>query len=120
MVTPEDILESARRLFRGTSEVDYRNAASRAFYAVLHKCQDTVDLASPFAGGTHEKFIKDLEGNRPTLNLAYILRQCKNIRVEADYHVKESFSKKRAELVFEYADSIDTCLNDLRTKGLTK
>ena len=44
-VTPQSLLEAAQTLGRGEAEVDWRNAASRVYYAAYHRwrrgCNET-------------------------------------------------------------------------------
>ena len=37
-VTPEVLLQAAAALGDGNQEVDWRNAASRGYYAAFHRC----------------------------------------------------------------------------------
>lgn len=44
-ITPDELLQTADELGQGVRESDWRNAASRAYYAAYHAC-------IPFAYGT--------------------------------------------------------------------
>ena len=38
-VNPKQLLDAAHELAEGSREVDFRNAASRAYYAAYHRCR---------------------------------------------------------------------------------
>ena len=55
-VTPEELLDAAAKLERGNSEADWRNAASRAYYAAYHRCRGMAQderLSVPDGGSHH-------------------------------------------------------------------
>ncbi len=63
-VTPRELLDAAAALGRRGSEVDLRNAASRAYYAAYHQCrrlaQDLRLRPAPGAGSVHRRVIDTL------------------------------------------------------------
>lgn len=110
-VTYQHFLDSAKVFLSGLSEIDYRNAASRGYYAAYHIClklgkryPDFIDDKS----GVHEKLITKLEGARDhnIKAIGYILRVCKNSRKKADYLLEDKFSKQEAELTIIQAVKI--------------
>ena len=96
-VTPNALFEAANVLGNSESEVDLRNAASRAYYAAYHQCrplgQGLSLPSSPDQGGVHRKLIDTLTGasNRKLKSLGYRLEQCRKLRVMADYVIGSEF-----------------------------
>ncbi|MEH6566958.1 MAG: hypothetical protein V7756_16675 [Halopseudomonas sp.] len=106
-----DFLASAEAIHASSSgEVDYRNTASRAYYAAYHFAVDSagsVGAAQPlasFVGGTHE-CLREFYANpaskdvlcRRRQSVGYMLRQAHEIRCLADYRLDEGFDSAMAE-----------------------
>lgn len=111
-VSAEDFIHSATLLHsKGSQEMDWRNAASRAFYGTLHcaevflKTQGLKDLSSHLRMGTHERIIEQLSASELTSGkaLAYILQDMKRRRVIADYRIEEPFQEADASLQLKTA-----------------
>ena len=108
-VTPEVLFDAAAALGCGNSEADWRNAASRAYYAAFHRCRSVAEdarLTFPERGSVHAGLIDVLTHNlNPSSlrSLGYMLAQCRSRRVEADYRIHEDFPRNLAETVL--ADS---------------
>ena len=110
-VTPNELLDAAKVLGRGEAEVDRRNAASRAYYAAWHRCLPigrSVGLSAQPGQGMHQQLIGTLTGNRnPALkSLGYMLRQCRDLRVEADYEIETDFPPEDARTVLTQCEKI--------------
>ena len=96
-VTPRELLEAAAALGQRGSEVDLRNAASRAYYAACHQCRRLArDLRlrpAPGSGGAHRRVIDALTASqdRKLKGLGYMLEQCRKLRIAADYHIEAEF-----------------------------
>ena len=110
-VTPNALLEAAKALGRGAAEVDRRNAASRAYYAAWHQCLPigrSVGLSAQPGQGMHQQLIGTLTGHRnPTLkSLGYMLKQCRDLRVEADYEIETDFPPEDARTALEQCEKI--------------
>ena len=87
-VTPTEILEAAKGFANGNSEVDWRNAVSRAYYAAYHRSMLIVEGLG-FAiegGGVHRMLVDTLTENRnPNIKaVGYMLEECRRYRVRAD------------------------------------
>lgn len=102
-IKEEEFLTSAENLITRSDEVDFRNAASRAYYSAFHAAKTLIDrhiVSSSFAGAniTHAQLILDLEndGNQQIQVIGSLLRKCRSERVKADYRLKMSFIKNRA------------------------
>ena len=104
-VTPEILLDAAVALGRGNSEADWRNATSRAYYAAFHRCSSVARdarLSVPETGSSHMGLIDVLTHNlRPSAlrSLGYMLEQCRQRRVEADYRIDQDFTRGLAQTV---------------------
>lgn len=104
-VDPETLLHAAVVLGRGKEEVDWRNAASRAYYAAFHCCRAVAQQARlpvPESLSAHAVLIDALTQNLnpPSLKgLGYMLEQCRKRRNEADYDIHQEFPRQLAETV---------------------
>ena len=110
-VTPNALLDAAKALGRGATEVDRSNAASRAYYAAWHRCLPigrSVGLSVQPGQGVHQQLIGTLTGDRnPTLkSLGYMLRQCRDLRVEADYEIEIDFPPEDARTALAQCEKI--------------
>ena len=109
-VTPNDLLEAARDLATGNREVDFRNAASRAYYAAYHRCKP---IAKGFglrtsARGVHSDVIDALSvATKPApKQLARLLRKCRTLRSKADYRTDQNFKRSEVETSVRHAERI--------------
>ena len=111
-VTPRELLEAAGALGQRGSEVDLRNAVSRAYYAAYHQCrrlaQDPRLRPAPGSGGVHRWVIDALTGSqdRELKSLGYMLEQCRKLRVVADYDIDEVFPPRRADIALAQCKNI--------------
>lgn len=99
-VTAREILDAADELAGGKREVDWRNGASRAYYAAFHRCRQLAvaeRLAVAQTGSAHVALIDAFLANlnpAPLKRLGFMLRGCRDRRADADYEVEASFSKQ--------------------------
>ncbi|MHB1949143.1 MAG: HEPN domain-containing protein [Gammaproteobacteria bacterium] len=122
-VSNRDFLLSAQSLITNRNEIDFRNAASRAYYAAFHGAKSLIDNGivelskNPIRKnkGTHEKLILDLhESNDTNVNeIAQLLKSCKNERAIADYNLSHPFERSRAEVVIGLASEILLRVRDM-------
>lgn len=106
--TPEDFYQFAKGILQaagGSSEFEWRNAASRAYYAAFHCCKAVAGrfpLPPPSVqGGVHQILYAQLEAipignghppeNTKIKKMAYIAKFMKSTRVAADYAIDEGF-----------------------------
>jgi uncharacterized protein (UPF0332 family) len=106
-----EFLSSALTLLGGTNEVDYRNAASRGYYAAYHACIPVAKYLPDYAdvsGGSHKRLIERLcaSNNMKHKTLGYSLQQIKALRGLADYEINDDFPEKYAKTVITTADRI--------------
>lgn len=111
-VSPLDFHQAAQGMCGEGSEIGYRNASSRAYYAAYHLGRSVIDTLPSVpiknGGGTHEKLIQRLT-NIPNSfvhalaarSAGHLLAQMRKSRVKADYDIADSFSDQEAELQFE-------------------
>ena len=110
-VTPDALFEAAKALGRGGTEVDRRNAASRAYYAAYHRCLPigrSIGLSAAPDRGVHRQLVDTLtESSDPKMkSVGYRLDQCRKLRVQADYEIESDFSSRNARLVIEQCERI--------------
>lgn len=113
-VTPETLLEAAEEISAGDREVDWRNAASRGYYAAYHRCVLLV-YRDPSAQPGHRQLIDQLTDPKAAVKwrqAGHVLRNCKILREKADYATTGNFEQGEAETaidagrrIFEFADS---------------
>ena len=100
-VQPSDFSNIATTLVEGTSEIEWRVSASRAYYASYHHALSVVDLCpnnDHFAMGSHER-ISDrflLHGITSAKSISYMLNAMKKLRHVADYEISDDFQKELA------------------------
>ena len=107
-ITPDALLQVAREMAAGTREVDWRSAASRAYYAAYHRC-------IPFAYGRasaspgHTQMIADLTHRKAetiSRRAGFLLRHCKGLRGQADYGLGSTFQRDDAHSALKSTDRI--------------
>lgn len=115
MITAKDFLDSADQIRKDASkEVDYRNSASRSFYAAFHLCRVLAEKTGNLSiGASHEKVIDTLKNDKSNNKTQFktfgnILRELKTIRVDADYHINEDFARSESERAIGMARKLIT------------
>ena len=123
-ITPKDLLSLAKRIVSaGESEVDFRNAMGRAYYAAYHEAKRFHDSlpspgnAPPSKVGVHAELAFRLQ--RPTIqqsdprfrtsqNVGWHMTWLHDKRINADYRLQQSIGQHdsaqtdaRSERVFE-------------------
>jgi uncharacterized protein (UPF0332 family) len=115
-ISCEKFLLSAQTLLEGFEEVDYRNAASRAYYTAYHVCLTVANAAmlpdTSTSGGCHKRLIWRLTHSKNRkhkflhMTLGYMLNVILFDRISADYEINDDFSKNKAEVVVTHAKRI--------------
>lgn len=110
-VRPNELLEAARELAQGNREVDFRNAASRAYYAAYHRGRQvakSIGRLQTSSRGVHSDVIDALyhPTNAKLKEIAQKLARCRSLRVKADYKIGNSFKQSEAEACTRQADKI--------------
>lgn len=109
-ITNQDFMESAQKIINiATNEVDFRNSASRAYYAAYHKANTLVPTRSgPINTGVHQALINNLKDNprEKIREIGQLLSMCKGIRAHADYNLSKLFKKDRAQMVIALAQEL--------------
>ena len=124
-VTYEEFMTLATKLAEGDSEIEWRNAAARAYYAAYHRAHMAVDLCPEnghFSMGSHERLAERFQahGSNGAKSIAYILAAMKKIRVSADYEIFDPFESTAAinqiSQVKVFAEKIQSFENTYREK----
>lgn len=111
-VTPETLLGAAQAIGRGKSEVDQRNATSRAYYAAFHAADhlaNSLALARLRSVSSHRDLIEALThptSPRPAVSIGHMLEQCRLRRNLADYAIDSEFPAGLAQTVLVDCDKI--------------
>jgi uncharacterized protein (UPF0332 family) len=133
MIDAVNFFESAKKLCEQNSEVDYRNAISRAYYAAYHAALALNDLIENHGGiksgvGVHEQLVTKFTNCPTSINycmkiksIGYLLRDAKNIRRDADYFLAIDFTKedakeqlKTVKQILEKVAEIEALINQQR------
>lgn len=109
-VSPKQLLEAAQELAAGNREVDFRNAASRAYYAAYHRCRPIAQRNGLRTSnrGVHSDVIDALRtSTKPALKqLTQMLARCRTLRAKADYSIGEGFRRSEARTSTQQAQKI--------------
>ena len=116
-VSPKQLLDAALELAEGSREVDFRNAASRAYYAAYHRCRPIakrIGLRSSHRG-VHSDVIDALRtATKPSLKqLAQMLARCKGLRAKADYNIGKEFKRSEAQTSTRQVQKILTLADEI-------
>ena len=115
-VSPNQLLEAAQELAEGSREVDFRNAASRAYYAAYHRCRPIAKRQGLRSSGrgVHGDVIDALRtATKPKLKqMAQLLARCRGLRVKADYNIDEAFRRSEAQASTRQAQKIFTVADE--------
>lgn len=119
-ISPIAFSDSAKALLSIGGEVDYRNAASRAYYSMYHSIQRKVlsecnSIPRYPKAGVHAALIRFLEDSgkncgigsieaKECLRLSMALGAAKRLRSRADYDLDDMFSRTDAEQVIRSAE----------------
>lgn len=100
-VSVSDIFNAGQALAQGGTEADWRNSASRVYYAAYHRAMASVDLCPDNSNqkmGDHER-VSDrftLHKTKAATSIAYVLIGMKRIRRMADYEISDGFEMSLA------------------------
>lgn len=114
MILPEEILLFAEGLLRRDecSEIDFRNAAARSYYACLHLVHDVLGTRATDVGMSHKAIEIELRRAWPAGSPAVIRsaqrhwRTLKEARWIADYDTAAAFPETKAQMVVKLARRI--------------
>ncbi|MDF1930188.1 hypothetical protein PGH45_09125 [Legionella pneumophila] len=105
-----DFLNSAKQLINGNTEMNLRNATSRAYYAAYHEAK-RISKYSNFKvsnnkAGIHQRMIEKLIKHQGSSSkdtdirqIGIILSQCKKGRTKADYSIHAGYSRIEADTI---------------------
>ena len=117
-IGPNDFYEAAKKLGTGSEEVDFRNAASRSYYAAYHRCKALAKRGDfrVSGRGDHVDVTDALERSFKTSGkiLARMLKKCRTLRRKADYKIDDTFTASEAQScidqvpkIFEITERVD-------------
>lgn len=124
-VSHNNFLDVAEHNLALGSEIGYRMAVGRCYYAMFHKILDSVTgYQYEGVGGTHNdlcKYFTELAAvggenidKISSKKIGYALQQAKSNRVIADYHIQSSVDKSTAEFSIatakKFFDTVDAIL----------
>jgi uncharacterized protein (UPF0332 family) len=120
MIKFAEFLRSAEKLLEKESvEVEYRNAASRAYYAAYHGRLDLSQRSKiepvKSEGGVHQQLINGLclHQDVRVKTVGYALKQLKRQRVKADYKLEQDFTLRDAQFTVESTQKLLRELNQI-------
>ncbi|MFO2968471.1 HEPN domain-containing protein [Legionella pneumophila serogroup 1] len=108
-------MQSAKILVNGQSEIDYRNATSRAYYSAYHEAKRVGARSNGHSkkSGTHNMLIEKLKTHigitpidQALKQIGILLSMCKKQRTKADYFLNVQYSKTDAQQTINLADKI--------------
>jgi len=107
----KEFLTSAQKQIEANSEVDYRNAASRAYYCAFHLCRillEKLPQSQDNIGTSHQKIIDALflSPDKRLKSLGNKLKMARQLRHKADYKVDIRFTRYEASRALSYAQKI--------------
>ncbi len=114
-VQPNDFITSAINIIKNGTEIDCRNAVSRAYYAAYHEADRVSQYSNGVSTkkGTHEKLSDKLKKHpgstskdKDIRKMGVLLEQCKKYRVEADYFIMNQFTIANAQAVVTQCQDI--------------
>jgi uncharacterized protein (UPF0332 family) len=113
----QEFLTSAQKLIQGNQEIDYQNAASRAYYCAFHLCRmllEELPYSQGSIGASHEKVISELLSypDKKLNQLGRKLEQAKRLRQKADYQLNVTFSRYEASRLLFQAQKISSFVDD--------
>lgn len=111
-VSADNILEIAKRCLEMQCEAGYRSCISRAYYAMYHQTLASLQCVPNYSANHHSNLIGYLTNPVETKSepydskklkvLGYNLKQQRDARNEADYHLSEiSISEEVAQSSYE-------------------
>jgi len=97
-VKSPEFMASAKLMLSSSSEIDFRNAVSRAYYSVYHSAlQNSIRIGLPqyATGSTHERLVESFKnnGHKP---IAYRVADHHRKRCIADYKTEVDLSHAQA------------------------
>jgi uncharacterized protein (UPF0332 family) len=107
-----DFLESAKQsLISDSKEVNYRNAASRAYYSAFHFCRSLMEKYPEWQKNItteHAELISNLKKapRQEFKTLGNQLHQLKRLRSHADYELNKKFTDRYAKQAILQSEKI--------------
>ncbi len=94
MVDYQDFLKSAEQLLQTGDEIGYRNAVSRAYYALYHRCIPLFnEINDRPTDDHHAQIVRTLRQQSQYESIANRLNKLRKRRNTADYELHKTFSR---------------------------
>lgn len=130
-IGPDDFLKVAARLMEGSpAEIDWRCAASRAYYAALHGVDAALPAGTSGTGGadrltgesSHEAIIRRatalasarLPGGMYAAPIAKLMPRLRRLRNKADYGLRDAFPVEEATFMLASVQRVLENCQDLK------
>jgi uncharacterized protein (UPF0332 family) len=113
-----EFIKSANTLVKGSNEVDYRNAISRAYYGAFHACSDLASQNNlDSIGSCHERLVSALKSHPKFVSIANKLHDAKGKRTIADYNLSRKMTQSEAKNIVRKCIAIQGEVNLLKTQA---
>jgi uncharacterized protein (UPF0332 family) len=117
MVNYQDFLKSAEQLLQIGDEMGYRNAVSRAYYALYHRCLPLFhEMNDRPTDDHHAQVVRTLREHPKYESTANRLNKLRKRRNTADYELHKSISRYDAESAVKMAQHAIKELDKLQDK----
>ncbi|PPD44903.1 MAG: hypothetical protein CTY16_11105 [Methylobacter sp.] len=106
-IDKQEFLQFAKSLPEDT-EIQIRNAVSRAYYSAYHACLEVYKMDNSAEGGVHSKLITSLTKSSDVKDrkIGFILNQLKGLRTVADYHLSKTVSAQDKALSIKQTETL--------------
>jgi len=106
-IDKQEFLQFAKSLPEDT-EIQIRNAVSRAYYAAFHACLEVYNIDGSAEGGVHAKLISGLKASVDINDrkIGYVLEQLTGLRTVADYHLSATISIQDKETSIKQTEKL--------------
>ncbi len=119
MVNYQDFIKSAEQLLETGDEMGYRNAVSRAYYALYHRCLPLFnEISDRPADDHHAQVVRTLRQQPQYQSIANRLNNLRKRRNTADYELHKTLSRYDAIMAVKMAQNAIEELDQLeQVKG---
>ncbi len=121
MVDYQDFIQSAEQLLKIGDEMGYRNAVSRAYYALYHRCLPLFNEINDHpADDHHAQVVRTLYQQPQYKSIANRLNKLRKRRNTADYELHKTLPRYDAESAVKMAQRAIAELDKLQLPNADK